>query len=1007
MKNLIITKFKWVMAAVLFASLPLHLPAQQAASPQSGEYTAPALSNENSPADGTKKKIEGTVTDEQGVPIIGATVSVKDQPNVGVTTDIDGKFALEVPPRTILVIAYLGYNTQETRVTQRNSTYNIILKEDNQMLEEVVVVGYGTVKKSDLTGSVSTVGTRSFETQPVKNVSQILQGRTAGVEVTNTSGMPGAGAKVRIRGTTSINKSSDPLYVIDGIISSSGLDGLNPQDIQSMEVLKDASSTAIYGSRGANGVILVTTRNGQEGRAKVTFDAQIGLAAVRKDYDLLSPYEYALALNDIRGSQTISAEDLEAYRNGTKGINWVDLMTRTALTQDYSIGVSGGTDKVKYLLSGNVLDQEAVTINSKYKRYGFRANISADLRPWLSISTRLNTAIIHQENGAPNWFHVLNFSPTMELRDPETGIYNNDPYNIGTGNNPYGVATENYSDSYSYNVNANLTLLFKIAKGLTFSVQGGYDYDHSPSYSFSSKLVAPGAINSMNNSSSLHRYWQNTNNLSYLGEFGDHTLSATGVWEISHSIDTGLSAGGSNLNNESVGYWNIGNAAARTESNSYVESSLASGIVRLGYDYKKRYFLTASLRADGSSKFQKSHRWGWFPSAAIAWDIAKENFMENQNILKQLKLRASYGVTGNEAISAYSTLGMLSSTSYGWGTTTGYTGYWGNQFATPDLTWEKTYQYDVGLDLSLFGVDLTVDWFKKRTVDLLFQKQVPRYNGGGTYWVNQGKLNNTGVEFSLSTFPVKSTVVWETSFNAAYVKNEVIDLAGNDFVLSANYSDLGGAMQIMKPGYPLGSFYVYQWKGFDENGANLYQKADGILTTSPTSEDLVIKGQASPKWTLGWNNTLTWKNWTLNLFFNAATGYNRLNISRFTTASMSGVSRFITLRDAYFKGWDYVTNKAEALYPSISNTDNKSYANSDFWLEDASFIKLKNISLSYNIPRKVAKFAGIQLTVSAQDVLTITKYKGMDPEVYSSYDGLDYGAYPIPRTFTFAVKLRF
>ena len=1007
MKNQIIKKIRWAAVIVVISSLPLHLPAQRAASSQADEYTVQTPPDENTPPDGVKKKIEGTVTDEQAIPIIGAAVSVKGHPDIGVTTDINGKFALEVTPRTILVIAYLGYNTQETRVGQRNSTYNIILKEDNQMLEEVVVVGYGTVKKSDLTGSVSTVGSRSFETQPVKSVSQILQGRTAGVEVTNSSGMPGAGAKVRIRGTTSINKSSDPLYVIDGIISSSGLDGLNPQDIQSMEVLKDASSTAIYGSRGANGVILVTTRNGQEGRAKVTFDAQIGLAAVRKDYDLLSPYEYALALNDIRGSQTISAADLEAYKNGTKGINWVDLMTRTALTQDYSIGISGGTEKVKYLLSGNVLDQEAVTINSKYKRYGFRANINADLRPWLSISTRLNTAIIHQENGAPSWFHVLNFSPTMELRDPETGIYNNDPYNIGTGNNPYGVAMENYSDSYSYNVNANLTLLFKIAKGLTFSVQGGYDYDHSPSYSFSSKLVAPGAINSMNNSSSLHRYWQNTNNLSYQGEFGDHTLSATAVWEISHSTDTGLSAGGSNLNNESVGYWNIGNAAVRTESNSYVESSLASGIFRLGYDYKKRYFLTASLRADGSSKFQKNHRWGWFPSAAVAWDIAQEKFMENQHILKQLKLRASYGVTGNEAISAYSTLGMLSSTTYGWGTTTGYTGYWGNQFATPDLTWEKTYQYDVGLDLSLFGVDLTVDWFKKRTVDLLFQKQVPRYNGGGTYWVNQGKLNNTGVEFSLSTFPVKSTVVWETSFNAAYVKNEVIDLAGNDFVLSANYSDLGGAMQIMKPGYPLGSFYVYQWKGFDENGANLYQKADGTLTTSPTSDDLVIKGQASPKWTLGWNNTITWKNWTLNLFFNAATGYNRLNISRFTTASMSGVSRFITLRDAYFKGWDYVTDKSEALYPSISNTDNKSYANSDFWLEDASFIKLKNISLSYNIPRKVAKFAGIQLTVSAQDLLTITKYKGMDPEVYSSYDGLDYGAYPIPRTFTFAVKLRF
>lgn len=994
---------------LLFLSTPLSA---QMASPLQGnvETTIESAATIDTGGELTpdgKKIVKGFVSDEHGESIIGATVVVKGHPETGTVTDVDGKFTLEVEPRSILVISYIGYNPQETRVSRKTPFYNIILKENNQLLEEVVVVGYGTVKKSDLTGSVSTVGTRSFESQPVTNVSQILQGRTSGVEVTSTSGMPGSGAKVRIRGTTSINKSSDPLYVIDGIISSSGLDGLNPQDIQSMEILKDASSTAIYGSRGANGVILVTTRSGEEGRARVTFDAKIGLSSVRKDYDLLNAYEYAQALNDIRGSQTISPEDMEAYRNGTKGINWLDLMTRTALSQDYNVGISGGTEKVKYLLSGNVLDQQAVTINSKYKRYGFRANINTDIRPWLSLSARLNTAIIHQENGAPSWFHVLNFSPTMELRDPETSIYNNDPYNIGTGNNPYGVAMENYSDSYSYNVNANLNLLFKIAKGLTFNIQGGYDYDHSPSYSFSSKLIAPGAINSMSNSSSLHRYWQNTNNLTYQGQWGDHSLTATGVWEISRTIDTGLSASGSNLNNESVGYWNISNAAVRSESNSYTEASLASGIIRASYDYKKRYFLTAALRADGSSKFQKDHRWGWFPSAAVAWDVAKEKFMANQKILKQLKLRASYGVTGNEAISAYSTLGMLSGTSYGWGTTTGYTGYWGNQFATPELTWEKTYQYDIGLDVSLLGIDITVDWFKKRTVDLLFQKQVPRYNGGGSYWVNQGKLNNTGVEFSFSTFPVKSTLVWETSFNASYIKNEVIDLAGNDFVLSANYSDLGGAMQIMKPGYPLGSFYVYQWKGFDENGANLYQKADGSLTTTPTSADLVIKGQSSPKWTLGWNNTLSWKNWTLNIFFNAATGYNRLNISRFTTASMSGVSRFISLRDAYFRGWDYVDNKAEALYPSISNTDNKSYANSDFWLEDASFVKLKNISLSYNIPRRATKIAGIQLTVSAQDVFTLTKYKGMDPEVYTGYDGLDYGAYPVPRTFTFAVKLRF
>lgn len=950
--------------------------------------------------------VDGIVTDLNGETIIGATVIEKGRPENGVVTDIDGKFLLKVPPKSVLVISYIGYNTQETRVNRRIHTYNIVLKEDNQMLDEVVVVGYGTVKKSDLTGSVSTVGKRSFESQPVKSVSQILQGRTPGVEVTTSSGMPGAGARVRVRGTTSINKSSDPLYVIDGIISTSGLDGLNPQDIQSMEVLKDASSTAIYGSRGANGVILVTTRNGETGRPRIHFDAKIGLSQVRKDYDLLNAYEYAQALNDIRGEGTISSTDMTAYQNGSKGIDWVDLMTRTALSQDYSLGISGGSEKVKYLLSGNVLDQEAVTINSKYKRYGFRANVDADVRPWLTVSAKLSTAIIHQENGAPNWFQVINYSPTMELRNPETGIYNTDPYNIG-GTNPYALLTENYSDSYSYNVNANLSLLFKLAKGLTFTVQGGYDYDHSPSYSFSSKLVAPGAINSMNNTSNLHRYWQNTNNLTYRGEFGDHTLAATAVWEISRTFDTGLQAGGSNLNNEAVGYWNISNAATRTESNSYTESSLASGIVRASYDYKKKYFLTAAIRADGSSKFQKGHRWGWFPSAALAWDIAKESFMEHQHVLQQLKLRSSYGVTGNQAINAYSTLGMLTNTLYGWGTSTGFSGYWANQFSTPELTWEKTSQFDVGLDLSLFGVDITFDWFKKRTEDLLFQKQIPRYNGGGTYWVNQGKLSNTGFEFSVSAFPLKSTVVWETTFNAAYVKNKIEDLAGNDFALTATYSDLGGSMQIMKPGHPLGSFYVYQWKGFDDHGANLYQKADGSLTTTPTSEDLVIKGQANPKWTFGWNNTISWKNWTLNLFFNAAAGVERLNISHYTTASMNGVSRFITLRDAYYKGWDKVSDKADAQYPSLTNTDNKNYANSDRWLEDASFIKLKNISLSYNIPRRVAKFAGIQLSVSAQDLFTLTKYKGMDPEVYNAFDGLDYGAYPIPRTFTFGVKLRF
>ena len=1010
----VIMKNKWLLCILLMLFLPFGLFAQVAPplekqkteTQEAPENNNEVTTNSDTNTDGDAgKTIKGVINDEQGETIIGASVIIKGE-DTGTTSDMDGRFTLEAPEGAILVISYIGYHTQEVKVRKR-SLLRVVLKEDNQLLDEVVVVGYGTVKKSDLTGAVSGVSNRQYKNQPVQRVENILQGRTPGVEATATSGMPGASMKVRVRGTTSINKSSDPLYVIDGIISSSGLDGINPSDIQSMEILKDASSTAIYGSRGSNGVILITTKQGSEGKAQVTFDASIGLSTVRKQYDLLNAYEYATALNDIRGSSTISAEDLEAYKNGTKGINWTDLLTRTGITQDYRLAISGGNEKVKYLISGNVLDQEAITIMSDYKRYGIRANIDSEVKPWLTISAKLNASSLHKHNeGGANWLHVTNFSPTMELKDPETGVYNTDPYNM-IGSSPYGEMIVNNSDSYSYNLNANLTLLFKIMKGLTLSVQGGYDYDNSPSYSFRSKLDSPGAINSASNTNALHNYWQNTNNLTWQKQFGDHSFTAMGVWEISRSWDSQLKGTGSNLNNESVGYWNLGNAAIRDASNSYTEFSLASGIVRANYDYKKRYFITAALRADGSSKFQGDNKWGYFPSAAVAWDIAQESFMSNQHVLDQLKLRASFGVTGNQDIAAYSTLGMLSGASYGWGTSTSSTGYWGYQFATPGITWEKTYQYDLGLDMSIGGFNITVDWFKKQTKDLLFQKQVPKYNGGGTYWVNQGKLNNTGVELSLTTFPVKGAVTWETSLNASYVKNEVADLAGDDFVLTANYSDLGGPLQIMKPGYPMGSFYVYQWKGFDDKGANLYQKADGSLTTNPTSDDLVVKGQASPKWTVGWNNTVTWKNWTLNVFFNAATGYDRLNISRFMAASMTGVSRFITLRDAYFKGWDHVANKADALYPSLTNTDNKSYANSDFWLEDASFIKLKNISLSYRIPRRVLKFASVQLSVSAQDLFTITRYKGMDPEVYTSYDGLDYGAYPIPRTITFGAKIRF
>lgn len=952
--------------------------------------------------------VSGKVTDPSKAPLPGVTVLIKGTTQ-GTITDTDGKYSLpNVPGDGILIFSFVGMRTQEIPVSGRTKI-DVFMAEETVGIEEVVAIGYGTMKKSDLTGSVSSVSAEQFKDQPVKRIEDILQGRTAGVEVTTLSGMPGGSIKVRIRGTTSINKSSDPLYIVDGIVAS-GLQGLNPSDIQSIEVLKDASATAIYGSRGANGVILITTRRGEEGRTEIIFDSSVGVSNMIKWYDLLNAYEYALALNDIWGSSTVSDADLEAYKNGTKGIDWQDIMTQTGISKDYKLNISGGNAKSRYLVSANVLDQDAVTITTNLKRYSIRANIDSEVTSWLTMSTKLSAAKMHTHNGSVSLMNALIYSPTMEMKDEETGVYNMDPYN-SIENNPYGARIVNYSDDYRYYLNANATLLFKIIDGLTLSVQGGYNYSHNPAYSFTSELAYPGAVSSMGNSSSMTFFWQNTNNLTYQKTFGDHRITATAVWEASHSENAYLGVSGSDLSNEIVGYWNVDNAATRSESNGYSETSIASGIARLMYNYKGRYFLTGTFRADGSSKFQGDNKWGYFPSGAVAWDVAKENFMSGQDIFRQMKLRASFGITGNQGISAYSTLGMLSATSYGWGTSTDYVGYWGDSFATPDVRWEKTYQYDVGLDFSVLNgkMNFTFDWFKKQSKDLLFQKEVPMYNGGGSFWVNQGEVKNTGIEFAITAHPLGTTrkVKWETFFNGSYVKNEIVDLAGEDYILNAYYSNYGGSMQIMKPGYPLGSFYLYQWKGFDDEGANLYQKADGSLTTSPTANDQVIMGQGNPEWTFGWNNMVTWKNWSASIFINAATGFNRLNLTRYALASMSGVYKFIRLHDSYFKGWDYVENKADAEFPSHTNSDTKYYGNSDMWLENASFVKIKNVSIAYRIPKHVAKFADVQLSVSAQNLFTITRYKGMDPEVYNDYSGIDRGAYPVSRTFTFGAKLAF
>ena len=1043
----VIMKNKWLLCILLMLFLPFGLFAQVAPplekqkteTQEAPENNNEVTTNSDTTTDGDAgKTIKGVINDEQGETIIGASVIIKGE-DTGTTSDMDGRFTLEAPEGAILVISYIGYHTQEVKVRKR-SLLRVVLKEDNQLLDEVVVVGYGTVKKSDLTGAVSGVSNRQYKNQPVQRVENILQGRTPGVEVTATSGMPGASMKVRVRGTTSINKSSDPLYVIDGIISSSGLDGINPSDIQSMEILKDASSTAIYGSRGSNGVILITTKQGSEGKAQVTFDASVGLSTVRKQYDLLNAYEYATALNDIRGSSTISAEDLEAYKNGTKGINWTDLLTRTGITQDYRLAISGGNEKVKYLISGNVLDQEAITIMSDYKRYGIRANIDSEVKPWLTISAKLNASSLHKHNeGGANWLHVTNFSPTMELKDPETGVYNTDPYNM-IGSSPYGEMIVNNSDSYSYNLNANLTLLFKIMKGLTLSVQGGYDYDNSPSYSFRSKLDSPGAINSASNTNALHNYWQNTNNLTWQKQFGDHSFTAMGVWEISRSWDSQLKGTGSNLNNESVGYWNLGNAAIRDASNSYTEFSLASGIVRANYDYKKRYFITAALRADGSSKFQPENRWAFFGGVSGGWRISEEEFVKGLGVFDDLKLRLSYGTVGNQGgIDRYDGVQLYDFKQNG-GALVGsgllsYVDTNGKLLST-DRTWEVIKNYNIGLDFGFLDNRLTgtAELFWKKCNNMLIDVTYPGTLGDKAPTANRGSFKANGWEGTINWSDKIGEISYHLGGTFTYTTNKLVDNGGDAVIKSGVVSN--------REGYPLNSVfglkycgkiqtqdqldkYINQYANGNNNiampgnlrlGDNMYEDVnkDGKLTEA----DYVYLGTDDPKVSFSFNAGLSWKGFDVSVIFQGA---GKRTVWRGGENNQKGKND--NWRIPMMSWYNNSTNQSvgnvwsaetpNAHYPTYTHQTQinlYNYICSSWSVEDGAYLRLKNVTLGYTFPANVlskTKFISYaRIYVSGADLWENSKIKdGWDPEASRKVE--TFGRYPFTRNLTVGLNLTF
>lgn len=956
-------------------------------------------------------KVTGTVVDGEGYPLIGVNVLEKGHQSNGAITDVDGHFVLNVSPNATLVFSYVGYKTQEVALNGRRDL-QVKLLEDSEALEEVVVIGYGAVRKADLAGSVAVMDSKQFKDQPITRVEDALQGRVSGVSVMS-SGVPGGDMKIRVRGTSSVNKSNDPLYVVDGIVRESGLEGISPEDIQSMQILKDASSTAIYGSRGANGVVLVTTKSGKVGATQVVVDATFGLSNAYNIPEVMGTKEYAQALVEYKG---VDQAALQPYLSGTNpGIDWMDQLLRTGVTQNYKVAISKGSEDTQYYVSGGYLSHKGVVTDTKFERYSVKANVHSKLFKWLEMTADINMsqsngsgAGFNQNQSNPLWVG-LNYSPTMEMMN-SLGQYNQDPYN-NIQKNPYGILHGNENDRKRSVVSGRIDLKFNLAKGLTFTTTNGVDYSDAKSYSYGNSLVM--GSSSMGNSDRYKLMLQSSNNLTYVGSWNKHSLTATAVWEATSSETRTMGISGNNLAAEQVGYWNVQNAKTRDASNGYSKWNLLSGVARVMYNYDNRYMLTATFRADGSSRFTND-KWGYFPSIAAAWTVTNEKFMKNQKLFSEIKIRASYGLIGNQDITPYSTLGLMGSTSFNYGTDTNYTGYWASGLATPDLTWEKVKQLDLGIDLGFFDNRLTVslDYYDKKTSDALLQQTAANYLGGTKYWVNAGEVSNKGLDISISGRILQSKDwQWTSSLNGSYLKNKVTKLTAEEPTLYGDSPSPGTVdpCTIIREGEAIGTFYGYKWAGLqktaDGKWVDGYYKADGTITTTPEGSDRQVLGKSSPDFTLGWNNTISWKNWDFNCFFNAAFGAQRLNLVRFAMNTSVGASMFVTDKD-YF-------NEVGKTMPTYGS-ETKNYGNSSKWLEDADYLRLENISVAYTLPRKVTKFADLRFSFSVQNVFTISGYKGIDPAGSSfsaskvdADNGLDMGAYPNPRTYSLGVRMNF
>jgi TonB-linked SusC/RagA family outer membrane protein len=984
-----------------------------------------------------QKTVSGTVTsedDQEGLP--GVNILIKGT-SVGTVSDVMGAYSLEVPgDESVLVFSSVGYVSQEITVGSQ-STVNITMAPETTQLGEIVVIGYGTQEKKDVTGSIGTVGQEDFEAQPVVRFDQILQGRAAGVNVTNASGAPGGEVQIRIRGANSINGNNDPLYVIDGFVGANFRD-INPTDIETIQVLKDASATAIYGSRGANGVVIITTKTGTKGDSKFSFTGRYYTSKVLRTYDLMDGATFAEVANeraDALGSGRPFTDQEIADLRASGGTDWQDELYRTAPGYEFQLDYSGGGENVSYFISGNYLDQDGIILNSDYKRYSIRTNVNADINKWFKANLKLNFIRRENNNTFGDWRNdgpiggTLAWAPATPARDADGVLTVRDPYS-SIKSNPIELAeNDRIQETNTFNMFGNL--IFEIVDGLTLDVGFGGSYSNRQDKNFSAGSLSNNPTASRQSVENI--FLQNTNTLNYTKTFGgDHSVTLTGVVEHQLFQTDQFSATANGLQFPGLSYNNITLAGASSAGAYYEKQTIRSYIGRANYAYRDKYLVTASIRSDGSSKFRDDNRYSTFPAVAVGWRISEEAFMSG-GFFDDLKLRGSWGETGSQAIGVYGTVTTFNTSNFEAGTSflngTFTPGIIVGNPGNPGLTWETTAQWNVGLDMQILNgrLGLVLDYFDKNTTDLLLSEPVPAYAGGGSIFRNLGEVSNTGFEFSInSTVIDNGDFSWNTNFNASFLTNEVTSIGDREKIFQDG--DVGAGLtnlpeMVLIPGNSLSSYwglnYLGTWKPGEESEAAVYGNVPGDSRYEDINDDGVIGGDdyqiigsGIPQNLFGWNNTLNWKNFSLNIFFQAMTGYQKWNFAYATAVMANADSREATHTDILDR-WQAGVNEDSDI-PAFSTTDVSEIQSSRF-LEDGDFLRLKNLSLNYNWLVDEARGFNLNFMIAAQNLWTMTSYKGVDPESRSTRlanessdaQGADGGSYPNAKTWTFGVNLTF